>query len=268
MVRLREVQIGALSIDRLSAVVGEKRVQSLRAVADAAQEDFAGRTIWNVNSTAVGGGVAEMLQVLLAYARGAAIDTRWLVIEGDAEFFAVTKRIHNRLHGVAGDGGPLAPAQRAVVERVSAANASALAELVRAGDVVVLHDPQTAGLVDAMGARGARVVWRCHVGADEVNGHVEDAWSFLRPYLEPAPDRVRRRGRRGRACVPPPGRLAAVNRLLHDVSLAARLGGAARSRAVEEFVGDRHLARYADLLRGLLAGAPPVSGPEPLPRPG
>lgn len=186
MARLHEVQVGALSVDRLAPVVGGDRVRSFRAVADAARELLAGRTIWHVNSTAVGGGVAEMLQVLLAYARGAGVDTRWLVIEGDAAFFTVTKRLHNRLHGIAGDGGALGPTEHAVVQRVSAANAAPLADQVRAGDVVVLHDPQTAGLVGGGGTGGEAVVWRCHVGADEVNGHVEEAWSFLRPYLEPA----------------------------------------------------------------------------------
>ena len=60
-----------------------------------------------MNSTATGGGVAELLQTLLAYARGVGIDTRWLVIDGDAGFFEITKRIHNHLYGTAGDGGPL-----------------------------------------------------------------------------------------------------------------------------------------------------------------
>ena len=58
-----------------------------------------GRTIWNVNSTARGGGVAEMLRSLIGYVRGAGLDARWVVIEGDPEFFRVTKRLHNRLHG-------------------------------------------------------------------------------------------------------------------------------------------------------------------------
>ena len=141
MAWLHEVQVGALSIDRLAPVVGGDRVRSLRAVADGTRELLAGRTIWHVNSTGVGGGVAEML-VLLAYARGAGVDTRWLVIGGDGEFFTVTKRLHNRLHGIAGDGGPLGPTEHAVVQRVSAANAAALADLVRRGDVVVLHDPR------------------------------------------------------------------------------------------------------------------------------
>jgi trehalose synthase len=121
---LHEVEISALPMDRLRGVIGEDRLRSWQAVAAAARESFAGRTVWNVNSMAVGGGVAEMLQVLLAYANGAGIDTRWLVIEGDPGFFAVTKQLHNRLHGIAGDGGRHGVAERAVLERRWAANAA------------------------------------------------------------------------------------------------------------------------------------------------
>ena len=66
-----------------------------------------------------------------------------------ADFFAVTKRIHNRLHGFAGDGGPLGDAERKVYERTLAASANELAELVHPRDIVILHDPQTAGLAAA-----------------------------------------------------------------------------------------------------------------------
>jgi trehalose synthase len=184
--RLHEVQISALPMDRLRAVIGEERLRSWRAVAAAVRDALAGRTVWNVNATAVGGGVAEMLQVVLAYARGAGIDTRWLVIEGDAEFFLITKRLHNRLHGAAGDGGPLDAAEHAVLERGWAANAARLVGVVRPGDIVILHDPQTAGLVDALRGGGATVVWRSHIGADMVNGRVAQAWEFLRGWLEPA----------------------------------------------------------------------------------
>jgi trehalose synthase len=173
-------------MDRLRSVIGEERLWSWHTVAAAARNAFAGRIIWNVNSTAVGGGVAEMLQVLLSYSRGAGIDARWLVIEGDAEFFAVTKRLHNRLHGAPGDSGPLGLDERAVLERRWAANAARLVEVVRPRDIVVLHDPQTAGLVAALGALGATMVWRCHIGADTVNDHVQEAWAFLRGWLEPA----------------------------------------------------------------------------------
>ena len=107
-----------------------------------------------------------MLVPLLAYARGAGVDARWLVIGADAPFFAVSKRIHNRLHGVPGDGGPLGAEERALYEATLAANGNELARLLRPDDIVVLHDPQTAGLIPYVRALGVPVVWRCHVGLD------------------------------------------------------------------------------------------------------
>ena len=87
------------------------------------------------------------------------------------EFFALTKRLHNRLHGAPGDGGPLGDAERDVYERGDGARgAASCVELVRPGDVVILHDPQTAGLAPALRERGRDVVWRCHVGVDAPNG--------------------------------------------------------------------------------------------------
>jgi trehalose synthase len=147
---------------------------------------FAGRAIWHVNSTARGGGVAELLHSLLAYARGAGVDARWVVVEASPDFFRITKRIHNHLHGFPGDGGSLGGAEREVYEAALSANAAALADQVVPGDVVFLHDPQTAGLVPQMRAAGARVVWRCHVGLDLPNDLARGAWAFLRPYVEQA----------------------------------------------------------------------------------
>jgi trehalose synthase len=147
---------------------------------------LAGRTWWNVNSTAQGGGVAEMLRVILPYVRGAGIETRWLVIEGSPEFFRVTKRVHHALHGSAGEGTPLGPDERETYEAVLRGNAAELQALVKPGDVVLLHDPQTAGLVPPLAAAGATVIWRCHVGADVANGEVGHGWAFLAPYLDDA----------------------------------------------------------------------------------
>ncbi len=130
--------------------------------------------------------MAEMLQTLLSYARGAGIDARWLVIEGDPDFFAITKRIHNGLYGSPGDGGELGAAERRHFERVLRQNADELLALIRPGDVVVIHDPQPAGLVAAAKSAGARVVWRCHVGLDRPNEWSERSWEFLRPYLAEA----------------------------------------------------------------------------------
>ena len=103
---MHEVQIEPMPLERLASVLSAERQAVLADSAVRARDLLRGLTVWNVNSTASGGGVAEMLQALLAYTRGAGISTRWLVLEGSRDFFAVTKRIHNLLHGSPGDGGP------------------------------------------------------------------------------------------------------------------------------------------------------------------
>jgi len=139
-----------------------------------------------MNSTARGGGVAEMLQSLLAYARGAGVDVRWATIGGNNEFFRITKRIHNHLHGAAGDGGELGEQERDAYEWVIAENAAELTSLVKRGDIVYLHDPQTAGMSELMHSAGAQVVWRCHVGLDHPNDLARAAWEFLERYVRDA----------------------------------------------------------------------------------
>lgn len=84
-----------------------------------------------------------------------------MVIEGGPEFFCVTKRIHDRLHGAIGDGGPLASAELAVYQEAMDRNLRAMDTLMRPGDIALLHDPQTAGLAGPLRDRCVRVVWRC-----------------------------------------------------------------------------------------------------------
>ena len=121
---------------------------------------------------------------MLAYARGADIDARWVVIEGDPRFFEITKRVHNHLYGTPGDGGLLGSTERGDYEETIERNVSELLSLVDVGDIVVLHDPQTAGLAAAVQRAGAHVVWRCHVGIDSPNEHSERGWAFMRPYVD------------------------------------------------------------------------------------
>ena len=182
---LSHVPVAPLPPERFRELLGE-RYAELEEVIAQSQELFAGRAIWHVNSTARGGGVAELLQSLLAYARGAGVDTRWVVVGGNPEFFQVTKRIHNRLHGSQGDGGPLGDAEHRIYEDTLRENAEELADTVAAADIVFLHDPQTAGLVDPIRASCATVVWRCHVGLDLPNDLARDAWHFLRGYVQNA----------------------------------------------------------------------------------
>src|SRR6266545_1323345 len=180
------VDISSMDLEQFRSVIPRERFGEIERTAEEGRELLDGAVAWNINSTARGGGVAELLRPLLAYARGAGVDARWIVIDGPPEFFEVTKRIHNRLHGAEGDGGPLDEGARQIYERVLAENMATLPGEVRPGDVVIVHDPQPAGLVEGLRERGAAVIWRCHVGVDQPNHLVREAWDFLRPYVEPA----------------------------------------------------------------------------------
>ena len=180
------VEVPPLDPNRLEPIIGHERVDALLALAVAFQARLGARRIVNVNSTATGGGVAEMLGTLLGYARGVGIPADWVVITGDPEFFAITKRIHNGLYGSPGDGGDLGEAERAHYDRTIAANVENVSRRVRRGDVVLVHDPQPAGLLAPLRDVGARVIWRCHVGYDGSNEWTERAWEFIRPYVEVA----------------------------------------------------------------------------------
>ncbi len=183
MTQLEHVPVWPIDPHRFKPVISAAEYQHLLALIEAAARELDGRVIWNVNSTSRGGGVVELLGPLLGYSRDSGVDARWVVISAGPEFFSVTKRIHNHLHGVDGDGGELTDAERAVYEQALAANAAELAELVRPRDIVILHDPQTAGLVAAARRNGAVVIWRCHVGVDHANDRARSAWDFLRGYV-------------------------------------------------------------------------------------
>jgi trehalose synthase len=184
---LTSVPIGSLPIERFQAVLPPDRWSRVLEAIERAHRVFDGRVIWNINSTALGGGVAEMLVSLLAYAHGAGVDARWLVISGNESFFQITKRIHNNLHSAPGDGGSLGDAEREVYESALAPNLAELVELVRPDDVVIVHDPQPAGLIPGLKKHlDVPVIWRCHVGIDVPTDVARRAWKFLIPYVEPA----------------------------------------------------------------------------------
>src|SRR6516225_4692597 len=183
---LEDVMVAPLDPERLRPVLTPDAVARFEHTLTRGRELLESRTFWNVNSTAYGGGVAEMLRSLIGYARGAGLDARWLVVGCDPEFFLITKRIHNRLHGDEGDGGALGEEERAIYERCCDANAELLATQVRARDVVLLHDPQTAGMIPRLLDTGVPVIWRSHVGIDPPNDLAREAWRFLIPYVERA----------------------------------------------------------------------------------
>jgi trehalose synthase len=232
MAALHEVPVAALSPERFRSLLGDAFEEVDEAIATA-RELLAGRVIWHVNSTARGGGVAEMLQSLLAYARGAGVDVRWLTISGNPDFFQVTKRLHNRLHESPGDGGPLGPAEREAYESALVEAADELVQFVHPGDIVYIHDPQPAGLVPHVKTNDLDVIWRCHIGVDRPGELAREAWDFLRPDVADADAYVFSRERfvwsglnEERIWIVPPSidAFSPKNQDLSDVAVRAILG--------------------------------------------
>lgn len=186
MAHLTQVPVGPLPHERFESVLPPDRYKDFMEGAKQAQALFEGRVVWNVNSTAKGGGVAEMLQSLLAYVRTMGVDARWIVIDGNPDFFHVTKRIHNHLHGAPGDGGHLGEEEQRIYEEATKGNAEEFRELVEPEDIAIIHDPQPAGLIQAAKDKGATVIWRCHVGLDMPNDLARMAWNFLIPHVSKA----------------------------------------------------------------------------------
>jgi trehalose synthase len=160
-------------------------VHELRAEASVLVPKLAGRRVFMLNSTARGGGVAEMLPRVVSLLSELGVETHWLVMEPErTEFFSLTKRLHNLIHGV---GRPVLEAADArLYETVSRDVADALVPWFREGDLLVVHDPQPAGAGALVKNRlGIPVIWRCHIGLDEHTPQTREAWRFLQPHLEP-----------------------------------------------------------------------------------
>jgi trehalose synthase len=184
-VPMREVELTRRPLAALASVLTVDQRAALVAAAARARKTLAGRVIWNINATAKGGGVAEILQTLLGYLLDAGVDARWLVLEGNADFFLVTKHLHNTIHGF-GDPGQLGASAHAVYQRTLQGNAAELLRQVRPSDLVMLHDPQSAGLIEPLRQAGVRVAWRSHIGRDTPNEQSDSGWEFLRRYVQDA----------------------------------------------------------------------------------
>lgn len=159
-------------------------VQDLMRFAQEPAKRLNGRTVWMVNSTAQGGGVAEMMPKMVTLLRELGIDTEWAVISSEEEhFFELTKRIHNLIHG---SGDPhFSRDDRELYASVSRTLAQGMKRRMGPDDILVVHDPQPL----AMGAIlsdefGVPAIWRCHIGLDEETPATQAAWEFLRPWAE------------------------------------------------------------------------------------
>ncbi len=146
--------------------------------------NLSGCTIWMINSTAIGGGVAEMLPSQMRILRELGISIEWLVIEtSDNDFFNLTKRIHNAIHG--SGNGAFTDADREVFEKVNRDNLPTALKLINDGDIVVIHDPQPMPLAEMIRERkDVSLIWRCHIGLDDETETTDSVWAFLAPYLD------------------------------------------------------------------------------------
>jgi trehalose synthase len=162
-------------LESYAEVAGADVVAQLRQLA----APLAGARVVHVNSTRIGGGVAEILTKLVPLTRELGIDARWEVITGEGEFFECTKGMHNTLQG---NRIPLTDSLLRVYEATNARNAEALRPLLEEADFVFIHDPQPAPLLMHCPGRRGKWVWRCHIDASHPYRPV---WKYLRQFVAP-----------------------------------------------------------------------------------
>lgn len=161
-------------LERYAEVAGNDAVMQLRQLA----EPLKGIKVVHVNSTKLGGGVAEILSELIPLLRDLGLDAEWHVIEANPAFFTCTKKFHNALQGAQDQ-----PTEEEIhiYEKISAENAERLAPVLKEAEVVFIHDPQPAALIRYFPERKGRWIWRCHIDVSHPDRRV---WRYLRQFLK------------------------------------------------------------------------------------
>ncbi len=157
-------------LEAYAAVAGRDAISQLEQLT----RPLKGMKVVHVNSTKVGGGVAEILEKLVPLSNELGLETRWEVIEGNREFYQCTKAMHNGLQGLT---APLSPAMLAAYRQTNEENAARLRPLLEEAEVVFIHDPQPAALMRFCPDRRGRWVWRCHIDASRPYRPV---WRYIR----------------------------------------------------------------------------------------
>ncbi|MBI4355150.1 MAG: glycosyl transferase family 1, partial [Candidatus Omnitrophica bacterium] len=152
----------AIELEAYGPTVGEQTLSELRFLAKRLRR----RRVQHINSTAVGGGVAEILHRMVPLLNQLGVETRWDVIKGGQRFFEVTKKFHNVLHGQA------APVTLDDFEEFLETSRANAAELALTGDILVVHDPQPIALVTRKRRQDRRWIWRCHIDVSNPNERV------------------------------------------------------------------------------------------------
>ena len=157
-------------LDDYAPVIGAGEIEEMRALA----KPLAGCSVEMVNSTAVGGGVAEMLNRLVPLAEELGLNIRWEVMTGGDDFFEVTKAFHNALHGE-----PYHP-EPAHFDIFRAYNEQNFKRIPLDAEFIIIHDPQPAGFIQARSQKAGHWIWRCHIDLSHPNPSV---WDFLESYV-------------------------------------------------------------------------------------
>ena len=152
-------------------IVGKNTLLELRVLARHLQNV----SVQHVNSTRVGGGVAEILARMVPLLQDLGVAARWDVIEGDPSFFNVTKKMHNALHG---RGEDLSEEDIEAFWETSRRN---IAKMDLTGDILFIHDPQPIALVERKGQIGRRWIWRCHIDVSNPRSNACASWRGLSP---------------------------------------------------------------------------------------
>jgi len=168
--QLQPVNVGHKALADYATIASRGVMDQIKALAEALQ----GKRVLHLSATAFGGGVAEILYTLVPLMRDAGLDTEWQVINGQDEFFDVTKTIHNALQGA---DVTLTEEQKEIFRRYNRANAQALDG---SWDVVIVHDPQPAAILDDGRPGGGHWIWRCHIDLSQPS---RDVIEFLAPSL-------------------------------------------------------------------------------------
>lgn len=156
------------NLEEYIPITGQAAIDDLKLLG----EKLKGKVVQHINSTAVGGGVAEILNRMVPLLRELGVDTRWDLIKGGEQFFEVTKKFHNALHGRKED---LTQGDFDIFMETSAKN---IAEVNTYGDIVFVHDPQPIALIKKKGDN--KWIWRCHV---DVSNPDQKVWQFLRDFI-------------------------------------------------------------------------------------
>ncbi len=161
-------------LDEYAGIVGDDVINHLRQLAS----PLGGMRVVHVNSTKEGGGVAEILSRLIPLQRELGIDAQWEVIEGNADFYQCTKKMHNALQGNHDD-----IPERLIenFEKTNLENAEALRGRLEDAEVVFIHDPQPAPLLRYIENRKGVWIWRCHI---DVSHPYRPVWKYLQEFVE------------------------------------------------------------------------------------